>query len=43
MFYFTVNSRLFTHIVSTKKKRKDMRVRKDNMRGTKCINYNGCF
>ena len=38
MFYFTVNSRLFTHIVSTEKMRKDMRDRKDN-RGTKYTYY----
>ena len=31
--YSTVNSRLFTHIVSTKKIRKDTKDRKD-MRGT---------
>ena len=35
----TVTSRLFTHIVSTKKMRKDMRDRKD-MRGT---NYTYCI
>ena len=42
MFYFTVNSRLFTHIVSTEKMRKDMRDRKDN-RGTKYTNCNCYF
>ena len=31
----TVTSRLFTHIVSIEKMRKDMKDRKD-MRGTKC-------
>ena len=38
----TVTSRLFTHIVSTEKMRKDMRDRKD-MRGTKYTYYNSCF
>ena len=38
----TVTSRLFTHIVSTEKMRKDTRDRKDT-RGTKCTYCNGCF
>ena len=38
----TVISRLFTHIVSTEKVRKDMRDRKET-RGTKYTHYNGCF
>ena len=38
----TVTSRLFTHIVSTEKMRKDMRYRKDT-RGTKYTYYKGCF
>ena len=38
----TVTSRLFTHIVSTEKMRKDKRDRKDT-RGTKYTYYNGCF
>ena len=33
---YTVTSRLFTHIVSTEKMRKDTR-------GTKYTYYNGCF
>ena len=41
-FKCTVTSRLFTHIVSTEKARKDMRDRKDT-RGTKYTYYNGCF
>jgi len=38
----TVTSRLFTHIVSTEKMRKDMRDRKD-IRGTKNTYCNGYF
>ena len=38
----TVTSRLFTHIVSTEKMRKDTRDRKDT-RGTKYTYYNDCF
>ena len=38
----TVTSRLFTHIVSTEKVRKDMRDRKD-MRGTNYTYYISCF
>ena len=38
----TVTSRLFTHIVSTEKMRKDMTDRKD-MKGTKHTYLNGCF
>ena len=38
----TVTSRLFTHIVSTEKVRKDIRERKDT-RGTKYTYYNDCF
>ena len=38
----TVTSRLFTHIVSTEKVRKDMRDRKDT-RGTKYTYYNDSF
>ena len=38
----TFTSRLFTHIVSTEKMRKDMIDRKD-MRGTKYTYYNSCF
>ena len=39
-FEFTVTSRLFTHIVSTEKSRKEMRDRKDT-RGIKHTYYNG--
>ena len=39
---YTVTSRLFTHIASTEKMRKDMRDRKD-MRCTKYTYYNGYF
>ena len=38
----TVTSRLYTHIVSTEKVRKDTRDRKDT-RCTKYTYYNGCF
>ena len=38
----TVTSRLFTHIVSTEKIRKDTRDRKYT-RGAKHTNYNSCF
>ena len=38
----TVTSRLFTHIVSIEKMRKDTRDRKD-MKGTKYTYYNNCF
>ena len=38
----TVTSRLFTHIVSTEKSRKEMRDRKDP-RGEKHTNYNAVF
>ena len=38
----TVTSRLFTHIVSKEKVRKDTRDRKET-RGTKYTYYNGCF
>ena len=39
---YTFISRLFTHIVSTEKLRKDMRDRKD-MRGTNYTYYISCF
>ena len=39
---YTVTSRLFTHIVSTEKMRKDTKDRKDT-RGAKYTYYNGCF
>ena len=42
MFFTTVTSRLFEHIVSTEKSRKEMRVRKDP-RGIKHTYYNGSF
>ena len=38
----TVTSRLFTHIVSTEKRRKDLRDRKDS-RGTSYTYYISCF
>ena len=38
----TVTSRLFTHIVSTEKVRKDMRDRKD-IRGTNYTYYISCY
>ena len=38
----TVTSRLYTHIVSTEKVRKDTRDRKDT-RGSKYTYYCGCF
>ena len=41
-FKHTVTSRLFTHIVSTEKLRKDTRDRKDT-RGTKYTYYNTCL
>ena len=39
---YTFISRLFTHIVSTEKLRKDMRDRKD-MRGTNYTYYISCY
>ena len=41
-FLYTVTSRLFMHIVSTEKLRKEMRDRKDP-RGIKHTYYNGSF
>ena len=45
IIFFTVTSRLFTHIVSTEKVRKDMRDRKDmrGMKYTNLLHFNSCF